>query len=168
MCLRWLSARAHTRAELRDKLERKGVPAEIAESVLDRFADANLVNDADFAETWVRSRHEYAGRGRTALAAELRRKGVSDREVDQALAVISDEDEWSRAYALVAQRLERTPKTDWRSNDDRQRVTRKLVGMLSRRGYAPGLAYSVVKQAIADREGVEIGSPEGEVLDSDL
>ena len=32
---------------------------------------------------------------------------------------------------------------------DTDTATRRLVGMLSRKGYSPGLAYSVVREALA-------------------
>ena len=33
---------------------------------------------------------------------------------------------------------------------DPETATRRLVGMLGRKGYGPGVAYEVVKQALAD------------------
>ncbi|AEF40153.1 Regulatory protein recX [Hoyosella subflava DQS3-9A1] len=116
----------------------------------------------------MRSRHTHAGRGRRALAVELRRKGVEDEHVDQALSTISDDAERSRAYALAAQRIERTNTINWSDRAEQERTTRKLIGMLSRRGYAPGLAYSVVTQVIAERCGAEIELPDPETTSSDL
>ncbi|WP_049793695.1 regulatory protein RecX [Hoyosella subflava] len=168
LCLRWLGARPHTRVELREKLARKGIPEDVSESVLDRLTAVSLIDDAEFAEAWVRSRHTHAGRGRRALAVELRRKGVEDEHVDQALSTISDDAERSRAYALAAQRIERTNTINWSDRAEQERTTRKLIGMLSRRGYAPGLAYSVVTQVIAERCGAEIELPDPETTSSDL
>lgn len=80
MCLRLLTARARTRAELAGQLAKKGYPDEVSHRVLDRLAAVGLVDDADFAEQWVRSRRANAGKSKRALAAELRTKGV-DNEV---------------------------------------------------------------------------------------
>lgn len=74
-CLRLLTSRARTRAELTERLARRGYPDDVSERIMDRLATAGLVNDADFATQWVQSRHTYSGKGKRALAAELRTKG---------------------------------------------------------------------------------------------
>ena len=56
LCLRLLTARARTRAELSGQLTKRGYPDDIRDRVLDRLVAAGLVDDADFAQEWVRSR----------------------------------------------------------------------------------------------------------------
>src|SRR5918996_6574758 len=77
LCLRLLTARARTRAELAGQLAKRGYPDDVSARVLERLAQVGLVDDADFAEQWVRSRRANAGKGKRALAAELRTKGVA-------------------------------------------------------------------------------------------
>ena len=72
LCLRLLTARARTRAELEAQLAKRGYPDDVTVLVLDRLTAVGLVDDADFAEQWVRSRRLNAGKGKRALAAELR------------------------------------------------------------------------------------------------
>ena len=48
---------ARSRSELSTKLARKGVPAEVAARLLDRFEEVGLVDDQAFARSWVESRH---------------------------------------------------------------------------------------------------------------
>jgi regulatory protein len=116
--------------------------------VLDRLTEVGLVNDADFAQQWVHSRHTYSGKGKRALALELRRKGIGQEEATEALAQIDSEDERARATELVAKKL-RTVSTD-----DRDRAVRRLVSMLARRGFPQGMAFEVVKEQL-DRAGAE-------------
>src|SRR6516164_7249575 len=78
LCLRLLTARARTRSELAAQLTKRGYSDDVSTTVLDRLAGVGLVDDADFAEQWVRSRRRNAGKGKRALAAELRNKGVDD------------------------------------------------------------------------------------------
>src|SRR5437588_6909591 len=80
LCLRLLTARARTRAELAGQLEKRGYPDDVSLKVLDRLAAVGLINDAGFAQQWVESRRANAGKGKRALAAELRTKGL-DNEV---------------------------------------------------------------------------------------
>jgi regulatory protein len=146
LCLRLLTARARTRAQLAAQLTKRGYPDDVSGRVLDRLAQVGLVDDQDFAEQWVRSRHLNAGKGRRALAAELRTKGVADEVIAEALADVDADAERSRAEQLVADKLRRE-----RLDDDAAdaRVTRRLVGMLARRGYSQSMAFDVVKLALA-------------------
>ncbi|WAM18939.1 recombination regulator RecX [Rhodococcus sp. JS3073] len=148
MCLRLLTDRARSRAELAERLAKKGYSAEVAERVLDRLAEVGLVNDADFAQQWVHSRHTYSGKGKRALALELRRKGIGQDDAAEALAQIDSEDERARATELVAKKLRTV------SADDRDRAVRRLVSMLARRGFPQGMAFEVVKEQL-DRAGAE-------------
>src|SRR3954464_10962026 len=86
LCLRLLTARARTRAELAERLTKRGYPDDVSARVLDRLADVGLVDDHDFAEQWVRSRRANAGKGKRALLSELRTKGVDDEVIAAALA----------------------------------------------------------------------------------
>lgn len=142
ICLRLLTVRPRTRVELAQVLARKGVEAEVAEQVLSRFDEVGLIDDAAFAELWVRSRHGFQGLSRKALAVELRRKGVAEESAAEALATVDSEAEEERARQLVRKRL--------RSLGDADEPTkvRKLVGMLARKGYSEGMAYRVVKDEV--------------------
>lgn len=146
MCLRLLTVRARTRAELAGQLEKRGYPEEISARVLDRLAKVGLIDDEDFAEQWVRSRHVNAGKGRRALAAELRRKGVDDEVINTALADIDSGAERQRAEQLVRDKLRRERLGD---DTDEVKVTRRLVAMLARRGYSSSMAFDVVGVELA-------------------
>ncbi|XGP78481.1 regulatory protein RecX [Actinokineospora auranticolor] len=134
-----LAARDRTRLELAQALRRKEIPDDVAETVLDKFAAAGLIDDAAFAETWVRSRHAHRGLGRRALATELRRKGVDAEVVAEAVAAVDSDAEADRAAALVRKKL-----GTMRNLDDQVKI-RRLVAMLARRGYGEGMAYRVVR-----------------------
>jgi regulatory protein len=139
-----LTAAAKSRRELADALAAKDVPAEVATQVLDRFEQVGLVDDAAFADEWVRSRQESRGLSKRALSHELRRKGVSDDVIAESVEQIDPDTERAAAQALVARKLRATQGLD------PVRRTRRLVGLLARKGYAPGLASAVVREALAD------------------
>jgi len=145
LCLRLLTARARTRAELEGQLAKRGYPEEVSQRVLDRLAQVGLVNDEDFAEQWVRSRRVNTGKGKRALAAELRNKGVDNDVITAALADIDAGAERERAEQLVRDKLRRERLAD---RDD-IKVTRRLVGMLARRGYSQSMALDVVTSELA-------------------
>jgi regulatory protein len=146
LCLRLLTARARTRDELARQLLKRGYPDDVSRRVLDRLTEVGLIDDADFAEQWVRSRRINAGKGKRVLAAELRRKGVDNEVIDEALADIDAGAERQRAEQLVADKLRRERLDD----GDDTKVARRLVGMLARRGYSQTMAFDVVKVALAE------------------
>ena len=157
VCLRLLTDRARSRHELETSLAKRGFTAEIANAVLDRLEKAKLVDDESFAEQWVQSRHKYSGKGKRALSMELRNKGVSNELAVNALGLIDSEDERQRAAELVRKRFRTLRVPDQNGPDaraERDKVVRKLVGMLARRGYSQGMAFAVVKDQL-DRVGAD-------------
>ncbi|WP_280431649.1 recombination regulator RecX [Nocardia brasiliensis] len=143
--LRRPAARARSRAELAQRLAAKGYTADVTDRALDRLAEVGLIDDAAFAEQWVHSRHTFSGKGKQALAQELRRKGVDPADAAPALDTITDDDEESRARDLVRRKLRTLPTTL-----DREKALRRLVGMLARRGYNQSTAFAVVKSELAE------------------
>lgn len=145
LCLRLLTVRARTRAELADRMAKRGYPDEVVQTVLGRLAQVGLVDDEDFAAQWVHSRQTYAGKGKRALAAELRTKGVDDDIIAAALDGIDAGAERARAEQLVERRLRREALGD----ADDVKMMRRLAGMLARRGYSQSMAVAVVTDALA-------------------
>ena len=148
-CLRQLTVRSRTRSELAGHLAKRGYPDDVSEAVLSRLATVGLIDDADFADQWVRSRRARAGKGKRALAAELRTKGVDADVIAAALDGIDAAAERERAEQLVEQKLRREALAD----ADDTKVMRRLVGMLARRGYSQNMAVAVVSDGlVAERE----------------
>jgi regulatory protein len=142
ICFDLLAARPRTKEELRQALRRKGFDEEIRESLVGKLDDAKLVDDAALAEQWVRSRHAYQGLARSALVAELKRKGVDGEIAARAAGEIDPETEEQRARELVRKRLRSM------TGLDEQAATRRLLGTLARKGYPQGLAYTVVREEL--------------------
>jgi regulatory protein len=126
-------------------MAKHGYPDEVAEAVLSRLVSVGLVDDEDFAAQWVRSRHMYSGKGKRALAAELRIKGVDAEVIAAALDGIDAGAERGRAEQLVERKLRREVLAE----GDDSKVMRRLVGMLARRGYNQTMAVAVVTDALA-------------------
>ena len=151
-----LSGQPRTRAELADLLAEREIPGEVAEEVLDRFAEVGLIDDAAFANAWVESRHRGRGLGKRALAQELRRRGVDDELARDALDELDPEQEEETARALVRRKLRSMRSLD------RQVAMRRLLGMLGRKGYPGGLAMTIVKQELdAGHDELPLLDPSG-------
>ncbi len=148
VCLRLLTAAPRTRAQLASAMRRRGVPDAAAEAVLSRFTDAGLIDDAAFARAWVESRHYSRGLSRQALAAELRQRGVADGEVRDALGELDPDQEAATARQLVSRKLVAT------RGQPAQVRTRRLAGMLARKGYPAAMVFRLVREAL-EQEGID-------------
>jgi regulatory protein len=164
ICLQLLTAAPRTRAQLASVLARRGVPQDAADAVLERFADVQLIDDARFAQAWVDSRHRGRGLARRALAAELRQRGVATQDIQSAVSRLDPEQEEATARALVERRL-----GSMRGLPAPVQI-RRLTGMLARKGYPPGMAYSVVRAVLADPVLDAFGAEPGfdEIPDGEL
>ena len=103
--LRQLAMAPRSRAQLVQKLAQRDCPADVAAAVLDRMSEVGLVDDEAYALMLVRSRQAGRGLAKGALARELRTNGIDDALAQQALASISEADEWDRARTLVDKKL---------------------------------------------------------------
>ncbi|MFC4004631.1 regulatory protein RecX [Prauserella oleivorans] len=142
ICFDLLAVRPRTAEELRAALQRKGFDSGIRDELLSKLGNAGLIDDAAFAEMWVRSRHNHQGLAKRALVAELKRKGVDGDVAAEAVSEIDREAEEQRARLLVRKKL-RTM-----GGVDEQKATRRLLGMLARKGYPQGLSYAVVRDEL--------------------
>lgn len=144
ICLRLLSVRPRTRAELATALAKRGISGDVVAEVLDRYDEVGIIDDAAFARAWVESRHHGRGLARRALGQELRRKGVEQDVIKDALLEIEPETEEVTARELVERKLRST-------RGEPEAVFRKLVGMLARKGYPPGVAVRAVKDVLEQK-----------------
>lgn len=149
VCRQLLEIGPRSHAELARALATKGVPEQAAEQVLARFAEVGIIDDALFASLWVSSRHRGRGLAARALIQELRRKGIDDELVREAVGVLGPDQEAATARELVRRKL---PSSIGLTTDAR---VRRLVGMLARKGYGAGLAFRIVKEEL-EREGADI------------
>ena len=143
--LRQLAMSPKSRQQLRDKLRQRNCPDDVAEAVLDRMTEVGLVDDEAYAGMLVRSQQAGRGLAKRALARELRTKGVDDETARATL-------EADRPRAPSATRPQRLVAKKLRSMHGLEPVvqTRRLAGMLARKGYPADLAMSVIREAIAE------------------
>jgi regulatory protein len=139
-----LTASPKTRSQLADAMRRRGVPDEAATTVLDRFDEVGLVDDAAFATAWVTSRQAGRGLAPRVLANELRQRGVAEPLIADAVAVIDDDDVEAAARDLV---IRRARPTEGLPTAVRMR---RLVTMLNRKGYSGELAVRVVREVLGE------------------
>lgn len=140
--LRQLTGSPKSRKQLEEALRRKDCPEDSAARVLDRFEELGLVDDTAYARTFVRSKQAGRGLAKRALAHELRAKGVDDEIARDVLTEVDPEQERARAHELVAKKLRSMHGLD------RAKQTRRLSGMLARKGYDAEVSRLVINEAL--------------------
>jgi regulatory protein len=161
ICLRALTGAPKTRQQLADLLAQRGVPEDAAETVLERFTEVGLIDDAAYARAWVSSRQAGRGLARRALSAELRAKGLDPDVAAEAVLAVDDEDERAAARRLVDRKVGAMRRLD------RATATRRLMGMLARKGYNGGLAAAIVREALDSAGADDAAVTEFDDLDED-
>lgn len=140
--LRQLTSSPKSRLQLSRKLAERNVPEDVAEAVLDRFEEVRLVDDAEFADMWVRSRAQSRRLAKGALRRELAEKGIDAETAANALEQLSDEAEEHAARELVERKLRNAGEFSDRA--ERDKTMRRLASMLARKGYQPSQAFRIV------------------------
>jgi regulatory protein len=155
---RQLTASAKSRLQLAQKLAERNIPEHVAEAVLDRFQEARLIDDAQFADMWVRSRSQSRKLAKGALRRELAEKGIDQDTAAAALEQLSDADEEAAARALVERKLR--PRTDLGDRAERDKATRRLASMLARKGYQPSQAFRIVGEVLDAQASADTDEPQ--------
>lgn len=138
--LHQLSRSMKTKHQLKQVLEKREIPEDVSNEVLDRFEQAQLIDDREFARAFVASRLALGGRSRSAIARELRQKGVSESIIDDSLADLTAEMEAELAFKLASRRAVRLEGLD------KQVRYRRLTGFLARRGFSQSVISSTMRQ----------------------
>jgi regulatory protein len=141
--LNFLSYRVRSEAEIRRNLQKHDTPDEFIGQVLERLQRNQLVDDLEFAKSWVDNRSEFRPRGRRALNSELRQKGVDQKIIEE---VLQDIDEAALAYQAAHKNARKYRKYEWPD------FRKKLLGFLARRGFNYSIAAPVVEQVWAEEQ----------------
>lgn len=132
--LRFLEPRPRSATEVKQHLAKKKIAPAVIDQVIARLADAGLIDDAAFARYWVENREQFKPRAARALRFELKRKGLANADIAEAVGEI---DESESAYRAAQARAPR-----WRGLERREFLD-KLTAFLVRRGFG----YAVAKDA---------------------
>lgn len=143
-----LGVRARARGELADRLRRKGFSDPAIAHALGEVDRLGFIDDAAFAESWVRDRLKLRPRGSHALVYELVRKRVPADVARAAVArVMSAEHVSDEELCLAA--AERWVKSHVRkAEEDDVRRERRLVAYLGRRGYRTGAIRAALEETL--------------------
>lgn len=137
-----LSLRARTEKEIVDALRQNAYPEETIARVMAELTRVGYLSDENFARQWASSR-TAKGMGAQRIRMELRRKGVSREQIDQALSEVDADD----AFQSACQAAEKAARgRDLTCAQDRQ----KALAALARRGFDYALARRALDALMND------------------
>lgn len=145
-----LDYRARSRKELRDRLIEAEFEPAVIDDVLDDLQSSNLINDQNFAQEWVRQRHQRRGKSARALDRELSQKGIDQDTRQRALEQLDAADEAAMARKL-AEKKARSIKEIPADRAERDKQLRRVVGVLARRGFPESMALQISREVLAER-----------------
>jgi regulatory protein len=100
-----LARRAHSVFQMRTYLERRAAEPEAARAVLARLREQRLLDDARYAMEFARNRARTRSQGRYRIARELRARGVSDQNIEAAVAqAFAETDEATLVRKMIERR----------------------------------------------------------------
>ena len=134
--LRFLSYRPRTAKEVERRLEGR-FAAPVVEKTISYLIDLKYLDDASFCAQWIGSRERRRPKGSRALRQELRRLGVEQHLVEEALEGMDETASARNAGRRQANKLAAQGTTA-------QEFRQKLTPFLQRRGFT----YGTIREAI--------------------
>lgn len=143
--LRKLGASDMSVSEVRQWLKQHDVPENDAEELIAKCERLEYLDDERLAQSLVLRLSERKGKSKSIIARDLRQRGIDSHAITQALEILSEDDELSKATELALQRVRQFSKLDQATAE------RRLVGFLSRRGYSGQTVREAARIALAER-----------------
>ena len=153
LALWYLSKRPRTQKELEERLARKEYSSEDISYAIGRLKELDFIDDAKFAESYIRNSKLGKPKGKYRIRLELIKKGVDKELIDQKLEEGFSENEQeeliSQAAKSYMKKLEHQsrPKAGC-TNLPKEKVYRRLMGYLLRRGFDYDKVSREVKEVL--------------------
>ncbi len=144
--LRLLARRDHSKKELKDKALRKGYSAVQIEGILNELGEKGYINNLEFASKFARDKFRFNKWGLNKIRVELRKKGVSEKEITSALSQIDESSQFESVQELVIKHRTRF----LRAVPEKRK--KKVFDFLLRKGYPGPLISSKIESLLKQIE----------------
>ncbi len=139
IALNFLSYQSRTEQEVIQKLREREITPDVIEQVIARFRELGYLNDQGFARSFAQSRLEGRGQGPRRIQMELKKRGVAEPHIREAISHLHEQNDLPEAILPHAQkRWERL-----RKEPHPQKRRQKLLDFLLRQGVGFDLAQKV-------------------------
>jgi regulatory protein len=138
VALKFLSFSRRTEKQVKEKLQKKGFEEKTIKATIDKLKKFDLINDLEFATSWVKDRLAFKPRGKRLLKQELWKKGIKKDIIEHVTEKLCQNEDKS-ALELV-EKIKKRYK-----NLEPKVAKRRMYNLLLRRGFS----YEISRQALA-------------------
>jgi regulatory protein len=145
-----LTRRGMSKREVERSLRARELDDDTVASELDRLEGVGLIDDMALAQNLVGTLQKRKGLGRSAIAAELKRRLLAPAAIEYALDLIETSDELGRAREIAVKRAAQL------RSYDHETAVRRLSAFLMRRGYSGSTVRAAVEHALPSTPGSSV------------
>ena len=136
------SSGEHCRAEMKEKILNAGLDEEAAERIIAQLEKEKFIDASRYAQSFVNDRFRFNKWGKMKLRAALRQKEIADRDIDEALGNLNEEEYRQTLKSLLLAKLKSTP------TDDGQRLMASLLRFAASRGFESGITLNCLHELL--------------------
>ena len=145
---RSLSKRPHSTLELKNKLLKKGYTKKTVERTVQNMKNGNYLNDDQFTKLFIEERVKRKKTGVNKLKAELFKRGIDRKIIEENLSDIDSETNFENAVSLAKRKSELLI----RRGIEPKKVKQKVFSFLSSRGYESEVIMKILRHLELDEE----------------
>lgn len=141
--LRFAMVRPRSEKEIMDYFRRKEVHDSLHPNLLKKLKHLNLLNDLEFARWWIDQRMQFKKKSKRIIIQELRMKGISQNNIDDAFGeTVIDEEK-------MARELLEKKAYKWKGLESRlagQKMSQYLAGK--------GFSWDIIEKVVLSDNGI--------------
>ncbi len=141
--VKYLALKLRTSKEVERKLEEKGYDKESISFAIEELTSMGYINDRIYAQKFIHERIKLKPKSKKMLEIELKRKGIQQELIEEALDEM-EVDEETVAESLLRRKF---GKYDLRD----EKILRKAYSFLMHRGFSYSLIEGVIRKVIDDK-----------------
>jgi regulatory protein len=141
--LRFIAYQPRSVSEVYRKLEKAEFDSLTIDAVISELEEKKYLDDERFAVDWIESRCVSKPRSHKFYSMELRRKGISEENINKALKIAPPDEDL--AFALGEKYIRRY------SHLDESEFKKKVRGVLSRRAFSYEIIKTTIKELVKNR-----------------
>lgn len=137
--LNYLNYGLRSEKEVRDDLIKHEITFATAQAVVDKLKMQNYINDSTYAESYTRTGANLGGKGPRVITQELKKRGIGDETINQALEQYPFEQMLENGLALAEKIVKRTARSSSRETKN------KIQQNLMQKGFSSDIIQEVLQ-----------------------
>lgn len=129
--------------EIETRLKEKGYDKKIQQSVMKELEHYGYIDDKSFAESYISDRIKFNPRGRALIKLELKKRGIDNAIIENALEEILDEKQEEEMARKIAAK-----KVRMMTGKDPKKVCVKIIFHLKSKGFPSNIIHKAIDKEV--------------------